>query len=110
MSPPSPGRLVRFCGADCTDCEARQRFLVGDESGVVNAETGYRCCWLPAGYPQGRDCPIRVCCEERGILFCGLCGQLDQCATMEEFYAQPGYDALRRRMFEEIERRKGTTG
>jgi hypothetical protein len=29
---------------------------------------------------------------------------------MEEFYAQPGYDALRRRMFEEIERRKGTTG
>jgi hypothetical protein len=27
---------------------------------------------------------------------------------MEEFYAQPGYDALRRRMVEEIERRKET--
>jgi hypothetical protein len=29
---------------------------------------------------------------------------------MEEFYAQPGYDALRQRMFEETERRNGTTG
>jgi hypothetical protein len=27
---------------------------------------------------------------------------------MEEFYAQPGYDELRRRTFEEIERREGT--
>jgi hypothetical protein len=28
---------------------------------------------------------------------------------MEEFYTQPGYDELRRRMFDEIRRRKETT-
>jgi hypothetical protein len=101
-----PERLVRFCGADCSNCETYERFLAGDGGGVVNPETGYRCCWLPEDYPRGRDCPIRVCCEERGILFCGMCGQLEECARMEAFYAQPGYDRLRRRMFDEIERGK----
>jgi hypothetical protein len=75
----------------------------------VNSETGYRCCWLPESYPEGRDCPIRVCCEERDVLFCGACAQLEQCTRMEEFYTQPGYDELRRRMFDEIRRRKETT-
>jgi hypothetical protein len=101
-----PKRLVRFCGADCSACETYQRFLAGDDSGVVNQETGYRCCWLPESYPRGRDCGIRVCAETRGILFCGACAQFEQCATMEEFYSQPGYDALRRRMFDEIGRGK----
>ena len=108
MRPRSAGRLVRFCGADCSDCETYQGFLAGDESGEVNAETGYRCCWLPTSYPEGRDCPIRVCCEERGILFCGKCGQLEQCARMAASYSQPGYDELRRRMLDEMERRKET--
>jgi hypothetical protein len=49
-----------------------------------------------------------MCCEERGILFCGVCDESEQCVTMEEFYGQPGYDALKRRMFEEIERRSET--
>jgi hypothetical protein len=35
-----------------------------------------------------------------------MCGQLEECARMEAFYAQPGYDRLRRRMFDEIERGK----
>ncbi|MGD8245046.1 MAG: DUF3795 domain-containing protein [Anaerolineae bacterium] len=108
MEPQLPERLVRFCGADCSNCETYQRFLAGDERGVMDPETGYRCCWLPESYAEGRDCPIKACCEQRGILFCGVCDQFEQCARMEEFYAQPGYDALRRRMVEEIERRKET--
>jgi len=100
----TPMRLVRYCGADCSSCETYLRFLAGDESGVVNAETGYRCCWLPEGYLEGMDCPIKLCCEERGVLYCGQCAEMETCKRMEAFYSQPGYDALKRRMLEEVER------
>jgi hypothetical protein len=105
LLPKSP---IRFCGADCSGCDTYRRFLAGDESGLVNPETRYRCCWLPKDYPQGRDCPIRVCCEEREVQFCGECAQFEGCARMEEFYSQPGYDELRKRMLEEIARRAGS--
>jgi len=101
-----PERLVRFCGADCSNCDTYKRFLAGDGSGLVNAETNYRCCWLPEDYPEGMDCPIKKCCEEKGILFCGECRQFEECIRMKKFYSKPGYDELRRRMFEEIVRRK----
>jgi hypothetical protein len=104
---PLPDRLIRFCGADCSGCEAYQGFLAGDESGLVNPESEYRCCWLPASYPGGRDCPIRTCCEERGLTFCGECTQFAECTRMAEFYAQPGYDRLRKRMLAEVARRTG---
>jgi len=103
---PLPERLVRFCGADCANCDAYKRFLVGDDSKVMNPETNYRCCWLPKSYPKGIDCPIKACCDEKGILFCGECAQFEQCARMAEFYAQPGYDKLRSRMLEEVVRRR----
>jgi hypothetical protein len=60
-----PKRLIRCCGADCSNCDVYKRFLAGDESGLANPETSYRCCWLPKDYPKGRDCPIRTCCEEK---------------------------------------------
>jgi hypothetical protein len=101
-----PDRLVRFCGADCSHCDTYRHFLAGDESGLVNPETEYRCCWLPKNYPKGRDCPIRVCCDEKGILFCGECGEFEGCERMQAFYSQPGYDELKRRMLEEVARRK----
>jgi hypothetical protein len=99
---PLSERLIRFCGADCGRCDTYKRFLAGDESGLVNPDNDYRCCWLPKNYPRGTDCPIRTCCEEKGILFCGQCSQLEGCAIMEEFYSKPGYDRLRKRMFEQI--------
>lgn len=102
----APECLIRFCGADCSQCESYELFLTGDDSGLVNPQTGYRCCWLPAGYPGGRNCPIKTCCEQRAIPFCGKCDQLSRCERMQAFYAQPGYDALKRRMFEAIERRE----
>lgn len=105
-SSPLPERLVRFCGADCTNCDAYKRFLAGDDSGLMNPETRYRCCWLPTSYPQGIDCPIRVCSEEKGILFCGECAQFDECSRMAEFYAPSGYDRLRSRMLQEVARRR----
>jgi hypothetical protein len=96
-----PKRLIRFCGADCSNCDTYRRFLAGDESGLVNSENNYRCCWLPKDYPKGRDCPIRICCEEV-ILLCGECSQFEGCAEMKEFYSKPGYDELRRRVLEEV--------
>lgn len=98
-----PERLVRFCGADCGDCTAYRRFLVGDDGGLVNAETRYRCCWLSESYPEGIDCPIKICCEDKGIQFCGYCDQFEQCVRMSEFYSQPGYDELEKRMLDQIE-------
>jgi hypothetical protein len=97
-----PKRLIRFCGADCSHCDTYHRFLAGYEDGLVNPGTNYRCCWLPKDYPEGRDCEIRTCCEERGILFCGECDQFEGCSRMREFYSKPGYDELRRRMLDEI--------
>ena len=106
MSPsgevPGPKRLIRFCGADCANCSMFERFLRGDPAALVNDETGYRCCWLPNDYPTGRDCPIRVCCEGKGVLFCGSCGEFGECARMREFYSQPGYEELRRRMLDQV--------
>ena len=105
-----PDRLVRFCGADCSPCDTYKRFLAGDESALVNPDNQYRCCWLPRDYPEGRDCEIRTCCEERGILFCGECGEFEGCKRMQAFYLQPGYDEAKRRMFEEIGRRRVSLG
>jgi hypothetical protein len=51
MTPVSK-QLIRFCGADCSNCDAYKRFLAGDESGLVNPETNYRCCWLPKNSTQ----------------------------------------------------------
>jgi len=100
-----PDRLVRFCGADCGNCDTYRNFLAGDEGGLVNPDNQYRCCWIPKDYPKGRDCEIRTCCEERGILFCGECSQFEECVRMEEFYSQPGYNECKERMFEEIAER-----
>ena len=38
-------------------------------------------------------------------LYCGECSQFE-CARMKEFYSKPGYDKLRRRMLEEVAKRK----
>ena len=99
-----PERLVRFCGADCSNCETYKGFLNGDESGLVNLETNYRCCWLLRDYPKGKDCEIRTCCEEKGILFCGECSRFEECVRMKEFYSKPGYDKLKKKMLEEIKK------
>ena len=92
--PLAPRRLLQPCGADCSQFKL---FLTGDLSGLVNPETDYRCCWLPVDYPEGSVCPIAACCRQKALLFCGECDQLDRCERMEAFYAQPGYDVLRRR-------------
>lgn len=94
---------MRFCGSDCSQCSTHQRFLAGDETGVVNTESQYRCCWLPKDYPRGRDCPFRTCCEEKGILLCGECSEFETCVQAAEFYSQPGYDQLKKRMLEAME-------
>jgi len=99
-----PKRLIRCCGANCGNCDTYKRFLAGDESGLVDPETDYRCCWLPKDYPKGRDCPIKTCCDEKGTRFCGECSQFEECTRMRDFYAQPGYDELKRRMLEKVKK------
>jgi len=100
------GRPMLSCGVDCRNCDSYRRFLTRDESGVVNSENNYRCCWLPRDYPRGRDCPIRTCCEEKELQLCGECSEFEGCVIMREFYSKPGYDELRRRMLEEVARRR----
>jgi len=102
----APECLIQCCGADCGQCDTFKRFLAGDASRLVNPQTGYRCCWLPVDYSEGRDCPIKACCRQKGIPFCGECNQLHQCERMQAFYAQPGYDAFRKRMLEVVRTRK----
>jgi hypothetical protein len=104
------GRLIRYCGMDCSECDTYVRFLSGDAGGLVDPESQYRCCWLPKDYPEGRDCPIRTCCDEKGILLCGECGRLEVCETVQAFYAQPGYDKLRARMLAEVAGRRAGDG
>lgn len=104
-----PKRLIRFCGADCGQCATYERFVAGDTSGLVNQQTGYRCCWLPADYPQGTACAIATCCEGRGLLFCAACDQFNRCELVEAFYAQPGYERLRERMLEALGEAKAQT-
>ena len=100
-----PERFVRFCGSDCTGCEAYKRFLIGDEKWLVNSKSGYRCCWLPKDYPRGIDCEIRICCEEKEIEYCGECPQFEDCTRIKQFYSKPGYDVLRKRMLRVLRRR-----
>ncbi len=39
-------------------------------------------------------------------MFCGQCNQFEKCEIMKEFYLKPGYDELRRRMLNEISKRR----
>jgi hypothetical protein len=91
---------------DCGQCETYQGYLAGGTGGLVNPDTQYRCCWLPTDYPEGRDCPIRECCEGKGLTLCGECAQFEVCPTLRDFYDQPGYDALRQRMREAVAAKK----
>jgi hypothetical protein len=97
-------RSIRFCGANCRACNTYKQFLKGDKSRLVNPKNDYRCCWLPKNYPKGKDCEIRTCCEEKGILFCGVCDQFEECTTMKDFYSKLGYDKLKKRMLKEATR------
>ena len=105
--PTSLEQPIRHCGADYTGRKTYVRVLAGDQSRLVNADTGCRCCWLPPSYPEGRDCPINSCCVGRGLDLCGECDAFPGCELLRPFYAQPGYDALRDRVIQAIrERRK----
>jgi hypothetical protein len=102
-----PARFIQYCGADCRECDTYQRFIRGEDVTLCDREQKYRCCWLPDDYPRGGDCYIKACCVKRHVSFCGACAQFAECATMKEFYAQPGYDVLKKRMLEQLKKRHG---
>lgn len=99
-------QAIRLYEMDRRNCDTYKSYLEGDESKIINPENNYRCCWLSKDYPKGIDCPIRICCEEKNIMFCGQCNQFEKCEIMKEFYLKPGYDELRRRMLNEISKRR----
>jgi len=47
---------------------------------------------------------MKACCDRQGVRFCGQCDRSHECDQMQAFYAQPGYEALRRRMLDATER------
>lgn len=59
------------CGLGCTACEYR-----------ISRNCGG--CIESAGHPFHGECPIAVCCREKGILHCGECPTLP-CAQMRAY-------------------------
>ncbi len=53
------------CGGDCTNCE----YFLNKECVGCN-KNGGKCVKM---WENG--CPIRKCCGEHDVLFCGLCGE-----------------------------------
>ena len=65
--------LIGFCGVDCSGCsDYLNKICPG--------------CRASAGREE-EDCPIAVCCMEKGILFCGQCG-IFPCKDMQEFFKE----------------------
>ena len=63
------------CGLLCSQCGYRESAGCG---GCVNIEKPF---W-------GESCPVKSCCEERGLGHCGLCG-LFPCQTLHSFAYDP---------------------
>lgn len=66
------------CGICCTQCERREE--VGC-TGCVNMKKAF---W-------GGECPVKVCCEEKGLAHCGQCGEFP-CALEAEMGKDMGFD------------------
>ncbi len=59
------------CGLLCSQCEYRESVPC---SGCIQMQKPF---W-------GESCPVKSCCEERGHLHCGECGDFP-CETLHQF-------------------------
>ena len=59
------------CGILCGECDYREKMNCG---GCVNIERPF---W-------GDSCPVKSCCEGKGLEHCGMCGDFP-CALLKQF-------------------------
>ena len=91
--------LMAYCGLDCETCEARIATLANDDAlrrkvatewsemnhveitpAMINC-VGCRVDGVKTPYCESL-CPIRQCCLKKGMEHCGMCAEMDACATL----------------------------
>jgi len=73
--------LHAYCGLYCGACPVLQQTLAGEgEQRCLGCKSE-----LNAGYCT--VCALKACAVEKGIAFCGECGELHGCALMAKFAA-----------------------
>lgn len=63
------------CGLHCTDCEYREPCNCGG-------------CIETNGRPFHGECPVAVCCQDRGFVHCGECPELP-CELLMRYSCDP---------------------
>ena len=63
------------CGLHCDTCEWKEPCSCGG-------------CIETNGHPFHGECPVAVCCQEKGILHCGLCGAFP-CELLMQYSNDP---------------------
>ncbi len=65
--------LMSVCGFHC----GRENCFLGQWCGGCRSE--YNCCSFATLYPDGK-CPNVTCCEEKGLIGCWECSELETCS------------------------------
>lgn len=65
--------LIGYCGVDCSSCSD---YTAGKCPGCRQSE-----------WPDGDPCKPVVCCQEKGVHFCGACREFP-CDMMKDFYEE----------------------
>ena len=63
------------CGLICAVCEYKE-------------STGCGGCIATNGHPFHGECPVAICCQEKGHLHCGLCQEF-ACQLLIDYSADP---------------------
>ena len=87
------------CGLHCTGCEYKEMCGCGG-------------CIETNGHPFHGECPVAVCCQDKGIVHCGECPEIP-CELLTQYSyivgTRPGYmDEDLLRCMEDLHRRYGT--
>ena len=68
-------RIDSRCGLHCTGCEYKESCNCG---GCIETD----------GHPFHGECPVAVCCQEKGIVHCGECAEFP-CNLLKQYSCDP---------------------
>ena len=63
------------CGLCCETCEYREKF---------NCQG----CIATQGHPFHGECPVAICCQQKGLCHCGQCSELP-CGLLTQYSNDP---------------------
>jgi len=104
------GRLIVFCGLDCTECPAYNATKEDDAERLVELAKQWSTlemrfeagdlfcdgCHGPRTFKWCGECPIRLCGLELGLENCAQCGDYP-CEKLEEAWGRVGDGAAAQR-------------